>query len=138
MSASQSLLRPLRSRAFVCHTASGELRRIAGSATHGFADGIGPNAAFKAAMDFRVLRDGSAVLVADHNSHCIRHVNTVTRAVTTVAGCGEAADRDGPALTAALMKPAYLAFDVTSLIPESVVYVTTDSCLRRFARTTSK
>jgi outer membrane protein assembly factor BamB len=72
---------------------------LAGRSTPGFADGPGPDAQFGAitALD---LGPQGWLYVADAGNHRVRVVDEAG-AVTTWAGTGEAAQRDGPASTSA-------------------------------------
>ncbi|EOD17200.1 hypothetical protein EMIHUDRAFT_44168, partial [Emiliania huxleyi CCMP1516] len=75
--------------------ATGAVTAIAGSGEDGDADGMGDAAQFNAPADLAISPDGSALFVADSDSHKIRRVEVATGAVTTLAGSGEIGDADG-------------------------------------------
>jgi DNA-binding beta-propeller fold protein YncE len=80
----------------------GRVRTIAGGEP-GFRDGRGAEARFDTPCGIAVNSDGS-LLVADTGNHRIRRV-TLDGEVTTIAGTGEADDRDGKPLEAAFYEP---------------------------------
>jgi DNA-binding beta-propeller fold protein YncE len=81
----------------------GQVRTLAGGSEPGFADGTGSNARFDTPCGIAIAEDGS-LLVADTGNHRIRRVELNGR-VTTVAGTGEAEERDGVPLEAAFDEP---------------------------------
>ncbi len=85
----------------------GRVSTLAGSNEPGFKDGAGTAARFDTPCGIAVAADG-ALLVADTGNHRIRRV-TMNGAVTTIAGTGEATERDGAPLEAAFAEPTALA-----------------------------
>lgn len=81
----------------------GTVTTVAGNGQSGFADGIGPDARFDNPTGLVVARDGT-VYVADRNNHRIRAIDPAGQ-VSTVAGDGTGAFRDGPGLQARLNRP---------------------------------
>jgi DNA-binding beta-propeller fold protein YncE len=71
----------------------GRVRTLAGASEPGYQDGIGTEARFDTPCGIAVAPDG-ALLIADTGNHRIRRV-TLDGAVTTLAGTGEAMERDG-------------------------------------------
>ncbi|PKL77286.1 MAG: hypothetical protein CVV27_05980, partial [Candidatus Melainabacteria bacterium HGW-Melainabacteria-1] len=82
----------------------------------GFADGYASQAAFNFPIGLGFASDGH-LLVADTFNHRIRSVS-MTGQVSTLAGSGDAAFADGPALEARLNAPRALAID-----PKGRVYI---------------
>eukprot|EP00037_Helgoeca_nana_P024258 m.257306 g.257306 ORF g.257306 m.257306 type:complete len:312 (+) comp26586_c0_seq4:251-1186(+) len=89
---------------------TGETTVYAGSGEAGTNDGPCPIAQFYHPRGIAVDLEGNLV-VADQANHLIRLVNTATRAVTTVAGSGEAGFHDGPIGTATFNCPGSVAVD---------------------------
>jgi hypothetical protein len=87
----------------------GVVTTLAGTGTAGFADGPGATAQFSAVTGLVLLPDGG-LLVADPLNRRIRRV-TANGVVSTYAGNGESATRDGRALEAAFVLPFGLARD---------------------------
>ncbi len=118
----------------------GQVTLIAGVTTENSAFAAGPvcDALFALPTDLLVLRDGSGILLADQLNDRIRFVDTVNRVVTTVAGSGLCTHSDGDALTASIQMPLALAFDTTTAIPESVVYISAKDSVRVLTREISK
>jgi DNA-binding beta-propeller fold protein YncE len=87
----------------------GIVTTLAGSGAEGFADGPGATARFAGLTGLVLLPDG-ALLAADPLNRRIRHV-TAAGVVSTFAGSGEAASRDGRAREAAFVLPFGLACD---------------------------
>src|SRR5215475_5221227 len=85
----------------------GRVLTIAGGAEPGFRDGRGAEARFDTPCGIAVGADG-ALLVADTGNHRIRRV-TPDGEVTTIAGTGEAEDRDGNLAEAAFCEPTGIA-----------------------------
>jgi sugar lactone lactonase YvrE len=81
----------------------GQARTLAGGGEPGFADGAGAEARFDTPCGIAIAKDGS-LLVADTGNHRIRRVELNGR-VTTIAGTGEADERDGPLFEAAFDEP---------------------------------
>jgi sugar lactone lactonase YvrE len=88
-------------------TRDGHVRTLAGGREPGFADGVGQEARFDTPCGIAVDKDGS-LLVADTGNHLIRRVELNGR-VTTIAGTGEAEERDGLPLEAAFDEPTAIA-----------------------------
>ena len=98
----------------ICVLERGGLRVLAGSGTRGFADGAASKAAF--AHPCGIALDSSGLLyVADCGNHRIRAV-TPEGVVSTVAGNGTAAHRDGPAQYAAFFNPCGVAIDADDFL----------------------
>lgn len=94
------------------------VRTIAGGAEPGFADSVvDSEARFDTPCGIAVAADGSLV-VADTGNHRVRSVQ-LGGAVTTIAGTGEAAVRDGPLAAAAFNEPTGVAVD-----QKGVIYIT--------------
>lgn len=85
----------------------GTVSTIAGGSEPGFADGQGSAARFDTPCGIAFAEDGS-LLVADTGNHRIREVSPLGE-VTTVAGTGETAERDGKPLDAAFAEPTAIA-----------------------------
>ncbi|HWQ33765.1 MAG TPA: hypothetical protein VNQ79_13025 [Blastocatellia bacterium] len=83
----------------------GQVKTLAGS-EQGFSDGRGA-ARFDTPCGIAVAADGS-LLVADTGNHRIRRV-TLDGEVTTIAGTGEATERDGAPMQAAFAEPTAIA-----------------------------
>lgn len=90
-------------------TPEGVVSTLAGSATAGYLDGAGKAARFDFITGIAVTTDG-VVWVTDAGNHRIRRIGT-DGAVTTVAGNGERANRDGPAGEASFFWPLGVAVD---------------------------
>lgn len=88
-------------------TPDGQVRTLAGAGESGFADGTGAAARFDTPCGVTIAPDG-ALLVADTGNHRVRRV-TKEGVVTTIAGTGEAARRDGAPLEAAFNEPMAIA-----------------------------
>ncbi len=69
--------------------------------------------------------------VADTSNHRIRMLDLGSKTVTTVAGSGEAAHTDGPAVSAAVHMPRSIMFDTSSDESEPVLYVGAHKSIRR-------
>lgn len=85
----------------------GQVHTLAGGSEPGFADGTGLEARFDTPCGIAVAKDGS-LLVADTGNHRIRRVAMDGR-VATVAGSGEADERDSSPLQAAFNEPTAIA-----------------------------
>jgi len=90
---------------------TGKVTTLAGAGSPGFVDGIGAEARFQDPSGVAVAPDGS-IDVADSGNHRIRRVG-LDGTVTTVAGDGTAATRDGMAQASSFESPWGLAFDGT-------------------------
>lgn len=90
-------------------TPQGAVSTLAGGATAGFADGPGAQARFSGVTGLVLMPDG-ALLAADPLNRRIRRV-TAGGLVSTYAGSGAAATRDGRALEAAFVLPFGLTRD---------------------------
>jgi sugar lactone lactonase YvrE len=90
-------------------TAQGVVSTLAGDGTAGFADGPGAQARFTGVTGLVLMPDGS-LLAADPLNRRIRRVTTAG-VVSTYAGGGESATRDGRALEAAFVLPFGLTRD---------------------------
>ena len=101
---------------------------IAGSQFNGFSDGTKTNAQFNAPGGIVLAPHGTRLLVCDTSNHCIRSIDATSGQTTTIAGCGEEKQTDGPALKAAIREPRFMAFDRSN---ECVVYITSVGAIRR-------
>ena len=88
-------------------TPDGRVTTIAGGEQPGFADGPGNEARFNGAMGLAVAESG-AVYVADSGNHRIRVISP-KGIVSTLAGVGERAIRDGAVDRAAFSEPVGVA-----------------------------
>ena len=88
-------------------TTDGRVRTLAGGREPGYVDAIGADARFNTPCGIIVGPDGS-LIIADTGNHRIRRL-TPDYAVQTLAGTGEALERDGPPLEAAFDEPTALA-----------------------------
>ena len=86
----------------------------------GFADGPARLARFHRPTGVAVAGDGT-VFVADARNHRVREISPVDGAVSTLAGSGERAARDGVGRHAAICAPQALCLDERA----SLLYVTT-------------
>jgi len=95
---------------------AGTVTTIAGNGGLGSADGIGPAARFAEPNGLAFDSTGNNIFISDFENHAIRELNLTTLAVTTLVGaahkCGFA---DGPAASATLCTPAFVATDGRSL-----------------------
>ncbi len=89
-------------------TPSGQDITLAGS-TYGFADGTGAQAQFDQPQDL-VVDDSGNVYVSDSRNNRIRRI-TPSGKVTTYAGSGTEALKDGSGVAAAFYHPDYMAQD---------------------------
>lgn len=81
----------------------GQVRTIAGGNEPGFADGTGAEARFDTPCGIAVSKDGT-LLIADTGNHRVRRV-APNGQVTTVAGSGDAGERNGSPAEAAFGEP---------------------------------
>mmetsp|Transcript_18449 Transcript_18449/g.60357 ORF Transcript_18449/g.60357 Transcript_18449/m.60357 type:complete len:496 (+) Transcript_18449:63-1550(+) len=88
---------------------SGVLRVLAGCSARGFADGVGLEAAFAHPCGLTIDSEGM-LYVADCGNHRIRRV-TPDGVVSTVAGNGSAAHRDGQGRAASFYNPCGITVD---------------------------
>ncbi|HMX27794.1 MAG TPA: hypothetical protein PKC13_19540 [Blastocatellia bacterium] len=84
----------------------GQVRTIAGDGEPGFVDGAGTEARFDTPCGIAVAKDGS-LIVADTGNHRIRSV-APNGQVTTVAGNGDAHERNGAPMEAAFEEPTVI------------------------------
>jgi hypothetical protein len=76
--------------------------------------------------------DGSSFLsTGGALDNVIRRYDVATCVVSTVAGDDSGKDTDGDALTASVHSPRSLVYDLTSQVPDSVVYFATPNRVRR-------
>ncbi len=92
---------------------TGALRVVAGNGGYGFAGDGGParDATLRAPSAVAVDRDGN-LFVSDTDSNRIRRIDAATGVISTVAGGGHPADRQGvggPATAALLFRPSQIA-----------------------------
>jgi hypothetical protein len=88
---------------------------------------------YHSASSLLVLRDGSGILMAESTGHRIRLYDTTTGTAFIIAGNASLDNEDGPALEASIRWPECMAFDASSAVPESTVYITTSTKLRRLS-----
>jgi DNA-binding beta-propeller fold protein YncE len=94
------------SEAAVSEQAGGQLSILAGSSATGFLDGKGPLARFNGPAGGILLRDGSALVIADTFNAVLRRVALPGGEVTTVAGRVQVqATADGAGLQARFQSP---------------------------------
>lgn len=90
--------------------ASGTVRTLAGNGKQGFADSsAGAEASFNTPCGIAVAPDG-ALIVADTGNHRLRRVEQ-NGSVSTIAGTGEPAMRDGSPFDASFNEPVGVAVD---------------------------
>ena len=85
----------------------GQVRTLAGGREPGFADGVGAEARFDTPCGIAVAADGS-LLIADTGNRRIRRVEPNGQ-VMTLAGNGEAYERNGSLLSASFNEPIAIA-----------------------------
>ena len=109
----------------ICVLKNDVLHVLAGSGARGYCDGVGQEAAFAHPCGLAIDSEG-AVYVADCGNHRIRKV-TDDGCVTTVAGSGTAAHRDGQGRSASFYNPCGIAID-----DNDVLYVAdySNNCVR--------
>jgi sugar lactone lactonase YvrE len=94
--------------------ATGRLTTPAGNGVKAYAGdgGVASAASFSAPHEIRFDREGH-LFVVERDAHVVRRIDARTRAVTTVAGTGEAgfSGDGGPATAAQLRQPHSIAFD---------------------------
>ncbi len=104
---------------------------MAGISEGAYSDGIGANARLNCPKGVVCTSDGSKVVVADGGNMRLRLIDTSTNAVITLTG--EEKHSDGKAFE---LESWFLAFDRTTSIPDSVLYITygwnVGGILRRF------
>ena len=95
---------------------AGTVTTIAGNGGLGNTDGVGAAARFAEPNGLAFDATASNIFISDFENEAIRELNLATATVTTLTGfsqtCGFA---DGPAATASLCNPAFLATDGRSL-----------------------
>jgi len=113
----------------ICVLKQGGMRVLAGSGARGFADGAGQDAAFAHPCGLAIDSEGT-LYVADCGNHRIRRV-TMDGVVTTIAGNGAAAHRDGQGRVASFYNPCGIAID-----SNDVLYVAdySNNCVRVVSR----
>ena len=87
---------------------------VAGNGTKGYAGDGGPAAAAQLSAPHEIRFDSRGdILVAERDSHVVRHIDMKTRVVTTVAGTGAAgySGDGGPATAAQLNQPHSIVLD---------------------------
>ncbi len=118
-------------------TATDQVSLIAGDTTEGYADGVGPNARFKDVAGLVCHPNGKTLYLSDHQNDRIRMVDLTTRSVTTIAGDGKAATRDGTGVNCSLYRPREIVFDRSPNVkPNSVLLIASYEFVRRFDITT--
>ncbi len=92
---------------------TGEVTTLAGSSSHGYADGIGTAASFSGGS---VTTDGTNIYVSENENNTIRKVVISTAEVTTLAGsAGVAGSTDGIGSAARFNGPWNITTDGTNL-----------------------
>jgi hypothetical protein len=86
---------------------------LAGTGSHGSANGTGTSASFNA--PFGVTTDGTNLYVADYGNHLIRKIVISTGAVTTLAGTGSSGSANGTGTSASFNYPGGITTDGTNL-----------------------
>src|SRR5690606_24660842 len=102
---------------------------FAGDGSSGYLDGAAEDARFNTPAGLAIDNSGN-LIVADGGNHRIRKITIsggVATAVSTIAGDGTAATRDGVGLAAAINAPAGLAIDKTN----DDIYVSQSSAVRK-------
>ena len=95
----------------------GTVKSLAGSGEAGFADGVGENAQFHRPRS--IAFDGKCTIyVSDHLNHCIRTVNVMDGAVTTLCGSrqGESGYCDGAGAAVRFWFPTGICFDIAGML----------------------
>ncbi|WEK36978.1 MAG: SMP-30/gluconolactonase/LRE family protein [Candidatus Pseudobacter hemicellulosilyticus] len=93
-------------------SATGVVSTVAGkSEEFGYVDGIGTDARFAMPYGLALNAGGTHLYVGDHMNHRIRRIELANSKVTTVAGDGQNAHRDGNGLTAGIPSPGGITFD---------------------------
>uniref|UniRef100_A0A6U5EUN1 BTB domain-containing protein n=1 Tax=Calcidiscus leptoporus TaxID=127549 RepID=A0A6U5EUN1_9EUKA len=98
----------------ICVLEDGRLRVLAGSGARGYKDGAGQEAAFAHPCGL-VIDSENVLFVADCGNHRIRQV-TLEGVVSTVAGNGTAAHRDGQGQSASFFNPCGIAIDLNDVL----------------------
>ncbi len=118
---------------------TGEVTLIAGSSQTGYADGTGEAAKFKDISGLVMIRSGEVCYCADSDNHRIRVITlhgaeSGTGTVTTVCGDGAMRHSDGVGTTTgcSIYSPSRMVWDPTTRVPDSVLYITAFSSIRRF------
>jgi sugar lactone lactonase YvrE len=117
-------------------TTSWRVRTVAGLAgAPGSLDGVGAEASFNQPTGVAINSAGLAGLVADSSNHLIRHIDLITREVTTIAGSpGQPGYADGVGGEARFNNPFGVALSADSTI---VLVADTDNhVIRRIDLTT--
>jgi hypothetical protein len=85
---------------------TGVLTTFAGTGVKGFADGPGTSAQFN--INTGIFFDNSGnLIICDSENNRVRKIDKTTQVVTTVAGTGEATNKDGPVASATLFIPQF-------------------------------
>jgi len=118
-------------RRVCCKT--GAMITIAGNGKAGFANGAGIVAQFHNPVAVALTADGSSLLVADHDTHCIRKVLLTDNnyPVCTIAGSSAQGFQDGELATAKFNCPLGVCFNQSA----GVCYVADygNHCIRSFS-----
>ncbi len=106
---------------------------IAGGQTTDFRDGIGSAASFHSLMGSVLTGDGRTLYVTDFGNMCLRAVDVKSGQVTTIAGDGQCATRDGMGTSSSLYAPNKCVFYSSPKVkPESVLFISSALYIRRF------
>jgi DNA-binding beta-propeller fold protein YncE len=89
--------------------AGGAVSTLAGNGQAAFLDGVGTGASFSGPGGLAVLSSSGPIFIADTNNHRIRVVTFPDGAVSTLAGSGSNAFRDGSSTTASFNYPSGVA-----------------------------
>ena len=115
----------------ICMLKDNVLSVLAGSGARGWADGRGQEAMFAHPCGLAIDTEGT-LFVADCGNKRIRQISP-DGTVTTIAGSGMAAHRDGPGKHAAFYNPCGIAIDYVS---HDVLYIAdySNNCVRVVSR----
>ncbi len=114
-------------------TATNQVTLIAGDAKIGYADGVSSNARFHNIAGLLCHPNGKTLFVCDQQNNRIRKIDLTSGAVTTIAGDGKKATRDGTGVECSIYASQQIVFDRSpNLKPNSVLIVTSEKAIRRF------
>lgn len=114
-------------------TPNGTTTTIAGSWDYGTTDGPALEASFSSATAVTLDKQGN-LIVGDWHGAKVRKVDLTAQRVSTVAGNGDEAHVDGPALKASFVRPGGVVVD-----SKGNIFVTDyfDNCIRKISSTTT-
>ncbi|MFN7929442.1 MAG: NHL repeat-containing protein [Blastocatellia bacterium] len=111
---------------------NGTVTNVAGSWDYGTTDGPALSASFSSPTAVTLDRQGN-LIVGDWHAAKVRKVDLTAQLVSTVAGNGDEAHVDGPALRASFVRPGGVAVDSKGNIFVSDYY---DNCIRKIGANT--